>query len=348
MAGERRRYLRVLFEETIEVQATEWTDPMASGLDISLNGTRFHCEHSLSEGEEVTIAFRSDIKLKGEVRWCWPIEWYYQAAIEFNNINSEEQRALRDYITEVTGEPYPEYSEEENAGEETEEAAEIEDDGSDVEDLVLEEESIESFDFDESEEETLFEEAEEESLELEEQDDEDEIESPLAMDGGLTPLSFSGKRLVILDENNSYTEVLQKYLKERTGIDVDYIPKKSSLWPHLKGKSINMILLGWQNESEESIETLNEINERFPEIPVIFLSGPINLEERLHGLNAGAVDFLSRPIHLSAIAQSILIQMASISISSSELKSEDEDEDGDDIALTDDFTDDFNLESSEY
>ena len=43
MGAERRQYLRVLFEETIEIRTKEWTDPVATGLDVSLNGVRFHC-----------------------------------------------------------------------------------------------------------------------------------------------------------------------------------------------------------------------------------------------------------------------------------------------------------------
>ena len=53
MAEERRQYLRVIFEETIQVSTEEWSDPIATGLDLSLNGVRFHCEYPLSEGELV-------------------------------------------------------------------------------------------------------------------------------------------------------------------------------------------------------------------------------------------------------------------------------------------------------
>ena len=57
MAEERRQYLRVIFEETIQVSTEEWSDPIATGLDLSLNGVRFHCEYPLSEGELVSIEF---------------------------------------------------------------------------------------------------------------------------------------------------------------------------------------------------------------------------------------------------------------------------------------------------
>jgi len=42
----------------------------------------------------------------------------------------------------------------------------------------------------------------------------------------------------------------------------------------------------------------------------ICLSGPVSLERRLQFLNAGALDYLTRPLHLSTIAQSILVQFS--------------------------------------
>ncbi len=111
MSDERRKYLRVFFEETIQVEAQSWSDPMATGLDISLNGVRFHCERSLEVAEEVAIVFPPTLKLVGQVRWCWPIEWYYQAAVEFNTADVD-QSLFRQYIMDATGEPYPEYIDE--------------------------------------------------------------------------------------------------------------------------------------------------------------------------------------------------------------------------------------------
>lgn len=114
MQSERRKYLRVLFEENIEVHTASWKDFRASSLDISLSGVRFHCESSLSEMEELTVILQPDLKLKGRVSWCWPVEWYYQSAIEFIEMTSIERQHLRKYISEVTGEIYPDYTEEKN------------------------------------------------------------------------------------------------------------------------------------------------------------------------------------------------------------------------------------------
>ena len=107
MSGsDRRKFLRVLFEASFEVRAAEWSDKEATGLDISLNGCRFNCKQSMSDGEIVSIVFKPGVELEGSVRWCWPIEWYFQAALHFEDITQEKQARLKTYIEEVTGEDY--------------------------------------------------------------------------------------------------------------------------------------------------------------------------------------------------------------------------------------------------
>ena len=104
--SDRRKFLRVLFEANFEVRSSEWTDKEATGLDISLNGCRFNCKQSISDGEIVKILLKPGLELEGIVRWCWPIEWYFQAALHFEDIVKEKQARLKAYIEEVTGKDY--------------------------------------------------------------------------------------------------------------------------------------------------------------------------------------------------------------------------------------------------
>ena len=126
MSGsDRRKFLRVLFEASFEVRAAEWSDKEATGLDISLNGCRFNCKQSMSDGEIVSIVFKPDLELEGSVRWCWPIEWYFQAALHFEDITQEKQVRLKAYIEEVTGEDYQMQKDEETTHGTSAESVEI-------------------------------------------------------------------------------------------------------------------------------------------------------------------------------------------------------------------------------
>ncbi|MBF0352176.1 MAG: response regulator [SAR324 cluster bacterium] len=335
MAAERRKYLRVLFEETITVEAEEWTDPMATGLDISLNGTRFHCENSLSEGDEVVIGFKPDLRLRGVVRWCWPIEWYYQAAVEFLELESSEQADLRDYISGVTGEPYPDYSEEEAEEEESVEDDLEMDDGIDLPDLEEVDDSM--FDAD-----ALEEDEESDAVIMESYSQGDE-NRPI-----LTPHSFNGKAIGVMNLPEQHKDVLERYLRERTGFEISHAKNKNSLWPMLKAGRADILLINWNLDGNTSLELLAEVQQKFPGIPVIFLSEPVSLEDRLDALNAGAADFITRPVHMSAIAQSVLRNLAlgqaiaNIDADSVDADLELPEDFGDDIELSEDLlTDDY-------
>ena len=55
---------------------------------------------------------------------------------------------------------------------------------------------------------------------------------------------------------------------------------------------------------------MQQTEDQFPGVNYFCISGPVSLERRMQFLNAGALDYLVRPIHLSSIAQSILIHLS--------------------------------------
>ena len=59
----------------------------------------------------------------------------------------------------------------------------------------------------------------------------------------------------------------------------------------------------------DSLEVMQQTKDQFPEVHFICLSSPVSLDRRLQYLNAGALDYLTRPVHLSTVAQSVLIQL---------------------------------------
>ena len=317
MSAERRQYLRVLFEATIDVRTGDWRDPAATGLDISLNGCRFHCEHSMSDGESVIIRFDDNLELEGKVRWCWPIEWYYQAAVQFTEITEEEQSRLRDYIVGVTGEEYENKPDEQGTigtsqitepassnDVSEEEFEELEEITASIEDDELEDLSP----LDEDELSLITDAPDEQSASLSKGE---ALPLPEFKEGDLTPMQFQSKQLIILGGRKEQADLLKQYLEERLGIVVEFVTKKQNLWRLMKLDTIDMILMEWDLADEnDPLETLEQTKDQFPETQIIALSGPLALEHRLQAINSGADSFLTRPVHLSAIAQSILLSLS--------------------------------------
>ena len=317
MSAERRQYLRVLFEATIDVRTDDWRDPTATGLDISLNGCRFHCEHSMSDGESVIIRFDDNFELEGKVRWCWPIEWYYQAAVQFTEITEDEQSSLREYIVSVTGEDYQSDDKTDNRpststiqdpeplsdGEEFEEMEEI---TASIEDEEMEELSP----LDEDELNMI---TDPQNEQIPSSPDGVPLELPKFKDGDLTPMGFQSKQLIILGGRKEQGDLLKQYLEERIGVVVEHVTKKQNLWRLMKLDKIDMILMEWDLLDKNSpLETLEQTLDQFPETKIIGISGPLALEHRLQAINSGIDYFITRPVHLSAIAQSIILSLSKL------------------------------------
>ncbi|MDP6764824.1 MAG: PilZ domain-containing protein [SAR324 cluster bacterium] len=317
MSAERRQYLRVLFEATIDVRTGDWRDPAATGLDISLNGCRFHCEHSMSDGESVIIRFDDNLELEGKVRWCWPIEWYYQAAVQFTEITEEEQSRLRDYIVGVTGEEYedkPDEQETIGTSQITEPASSndvSEEEFEELEEVTasIDDEELEDLSpLDEDELSLITDAPDEQTASLSKGE---ALPLPEFKEGDLTPMQFQSKQLIILGGRKEQADLLKQYLEERLGIVVEYVTKKQNLWRLMKLDTIDMILMEWDLADEnDPLETLEQTKDQFPETQIIALSGPLALEHRLQAINSGADSFITRPVHLSAIAQSILLSLS--------------------------------------
>ena len=130
-------------------------------------------------------------------------------------------------------------------------------------------------------------------------------------EGDLSPLSFTGTEVVIFAVEKKQAELLQRYLIERAGMEVDCVTKRQNLWRLLKLDPMDLVIIETGAvENSDALEVMQQTKDQFPEVNFICISGPVSLERRLQFLNAGALDYLTRPIHLSTIAQSVLVHLS--------------------------------------
>ena len=127
----------------------------------------------------------------------------------------------------------------------------------------------------------------------------------------LSPLSFAGTQVVIFAIENKQAELLQRYLIERAGMEVDCVTKRQNLWRLLKLDPMDLVIIETGAvENPDALEVMQQTKDQFPEVHFICISGPVSLERRLQFLNAGALDYLTRPVHLSTVVQSVLVQLS--------------------------------------
>ena len=130
-------------------------------------------------------------------------------------------------------------------------------------------------------------------------------------EGDLSPLSFAGTEVVIYALEKKQAELLQRYLIERAEMKVDCVTKRQNLWRLLKLNPMDLVFIETGAvENSDALEVMQQTKDQFPEVHFICISGPVSLEKRLQYLNAGALDYLIRPIHLSTIVQSILVHLS--------------------------------------
>jgi len=127
----------------------------------------------------------------------------------------------------------------------------------------------------------------------------------------LSPLSFVRTQVVIFAVEKVQAELLQRYLSERSGMEVDCVSKRQNLWRLLKLGPMDLVIFETGSiENSDALEVMQQTKDQFPEVHFICISRPVSLERRLQFLNAGALDYLTRPVHLSTVAQSVLVQFS--------------------------------------
>ena len=191
---------------------------------------------------------------------------------------------------------------EEEEEEEEEEVLDVEiEDADNEEQHLLEKSDLQDFEDDELNDETV---ASEDSL------PQDEFLHKFTEDD-LSPLSFAGTQVVIYAVEKVQAELLQRYLSDRAGMEVDCVTKRQNLWRLLKLDPMDLVIIETGAvENSDALEVMQQTKDQFPEVHFICISGPVSLERRLQFLNAGALDYLTRPVHLSTVAQSVLVQLS--------------------------------------
>jgi DNA-binding response OmpR family regulator len=77
------------------------------------------------------------------------------------------------------------------------------------------------------------------------------------------------------------------------------------------GERVALVLLDLMLPGRPGLEVLGELVERRPRLPVIVLTARGQLEDRIEGLNAGAVDYLVKPFMLAELEARIRAQLRS-------------------------------------
>jgi len=101
-------------------------------------------------------------------------------------------------------------------------------------------------------------------------------------------------KVLVVDDEKDFVEMLSLRLKE-VGEKVTPAYSGKECLETLENREIDVVILDIKMPGMDGIETLREINKRFPLVEVIMLTGHGTIETAVEGMKLGAFDYLLKP-----------------------------------------------------
>jgi DNA-binding response OmpR family regulator len=118
---------------------------------------------------------------------------------------------------------------------------------------------------------------------------------------------MTGKILVIEDEPG-IVDFLERGLTAY-GFEVASAPDGVSGTERALGEPFDLVVLDMMLPRRGGLEVLEMVRDEKPALPVIVLTARGEVEDRVSGLDAGAIDYLTKPFSLSELAARIRAQL---------------------------------------
>lgn len=103
--------------------------------------------------------------------------------------------------------------------------------------------------------------------------------------------------ILLVDDERELTEPLSRILKrEGYRVDVAYSGDEGSRLAI--EQTYDLLILDWMLPHKTGLEICQQLRSRGDQTPVLFLTAKDTLDDRVHGLDAGADDYLVKPFEL--------------------------------------------------
>lgn len=117
-------------------------------------------------------------------------------------------------------------------------------------------------------------------------------------------------RILIVEDEKGISDFLKQGLEEESfAVDTTDEGKKG-LQLALSGK-YNLLLLDWMIPGLSGIEICRQFRNKYPNIPIIFLTAKDTTDETIFGLKSGANDYIKKPFHFEELLERIKVQLRS-------------------------------------
>lgn len=110
--------------------------------------------------------------------------------------------------------------------------------------------------------------------------------------------------ICIIDDENSITSTISGVLRDE-GYETAEFANAESFWERTDRMEPSLVLLDIWLPGMDGMQLLKRIQERYPGLPVIMMSGHAGIEAAVAAIKAGAYDFLEKPLHLEVLLDKV-------------------------------------------
>ncbi len=119
-------------------------------------------------------------------------------------------------------------------------------------------------------------------------------------------------RILVIEDEPGIVDFLERGLRAH-GFEVDSALDGDTGTDKALGDPVDLVVLDMMLPGRSGLEVLTTLHETKPTLPVIVLTARGEIEDRVTGLDAGAVDYLTKPFSLTELAARIRAQLRAAS-----------------------------------
>ena len=122
---------------------------------------------------------------------------------------------------------------------------------------------------------------------------------------------MSRSKILIVDDEPSVCSFLSEFLDYK-GFDTTITQSGKEALKQLKSEDFDLVLLDIIMPEMNGFEVLERINQMEKKVPVIILTGVRDQNVANDSIEMGAMDFISKPIDLDRLEQSIIVNIKNL------------------------------------
>ncbi len=112
------------------------------------------------------------------------------------------------------------------------------------------------------------------------------------------------EKVLLVDDETDFLEIMSDRMKTR-GLEVSTSTSAKDALKLTQDENYDAVVLDLMMPEMDGIEALAALKEKHPELQVILLTGHGSVEKGVEAMKLGAMDFLEKPIDMTALTEKI-------------------------------------------